>query len=369
MYNEEQLYSIALRECKHIGDINFSKLIRHFGSAKNTWEFAKSEFKNKEGIGRAIISEIGNTDKLKVAEYEIQFCEKHHIAILLKHQDKFPNLLKQCDDAPAILYYKGYINPTENFISIVGTRNMTAYGKQFISDFFENAKTENFSSVSGLALGVDQEVHEQSIKHNIPTIAVLAHGFNTLYPAKNKKLSHTILEHKGALVTEFPSYKKPNREHFLLRNRIVAGLAQATIIVESAFGGGSINTATYANNYNREVFALPGKITDKYSQGCNELIYQNKSSSISTLKSLYEDLGFSKKKETVLELFPTTDFPLELTPEQLLIYQKIGENPYISLDDLCCIIDISSHKVLPILLELELLGKIKSFSGRQFTII
>ena len=369
MYSEEHLYSIALRECNFIGDINFFKLVRSFGSAKNVWESTKKALSKTDGIGTKTVSDIGNPEHLKFAEKELLFCEKNSIKINLRHQNDLPFLLKECDDAPAILYQKGNFDPSLKTISLVGTRNITAYGKKFIEDFFEEAKSHQFISVSGLALGVDKEVHEQSLKHQIPTIGVLAHGFHTLYPAKNKKISEKIIEENGGLLTEFNSSRKPDRENFIQRNRIVAGISPATIVVETAFGGGSISTATFANNYNRDVFALPGKITDKYSQGCNHLIFQNKATAISTIKDLLDLVGFNDPKEKIEELFPHSEISIQLSESQELIYQNIAANPHISLDDLAEKISVASHKILPVILELELLGKVKSFSGRQFLAI
>ncbi|WP_415324975.1 DNA-processing protein DprA [Chryseobacterium sp. MMS23-Vi53] len=369
MYSEEHLYSIALRECNLIGDINFYKLVRIFGGAKNAWENAKKNYSNVDGIGRKIVSDIGNPEHLKFAEKELKFCEKNNIKINLRHLQNLPKLLRECEDAPAILYQKGNFEREKQKISIVGTRNMTSYGKQFIHDFFEETQSENYVSVSGLALGVDKEVHEQSIHFQIPTIAVLAHGFHTLYPSKNKKLSEKILEENGTLFTEFNSSRKPDRENFIQRNRIVAGISPATIVVETAFGGGSISTATFANNYNREVYALPGKITDRQSQGCNNLIFQNKATAISTMKDLIDSLGLNPTKEKIEELFPRIEESIQLTENQELIYNKIIHHPQITLDDLAEKIELSSHKILPIILELELLGKVKSFSGRQFLAI
>jgi len=369
MYSEEHLYSIALRECSFIGDINFNKLVRTFGNAKNVWETTKKELSKIDGIGKKIISDIGNGEFLKFAEKELLFCEKNNIKINLRHLKELPFLLKECDDAPAILYQKGDFEKKLKPLSIVGTRNMTLYGKNFIEDFFDEVKSHPFISVSGLALGVDKEVHEQSLQYKIPTIGVLAHGFHTLYPSKNKKLSEKIIEGNGGLVTEFNSSQKPDRENFIQRNRIVAGISPATIVVETAFGGGSISTATFANNYNREVFALPGRITDKYSQGCNQLIVQNKSSAISTIKDLVDLLGFKAPSEKIEELFPHSEVAIQLSENQELIYKNIVDSPHITLDDLADKINLSSHKILPLILELELLGKVKSFSGRQFTAI
>lgn len=369
MYSEEHLYSIALRECNFIGDINFFKLVRAFGSAKNVWENSKNELSKTDGIGKRTVSDIGNAEHLNFAEKELLFCEKNSIKINLRHQNELPFLLKECDDAPAILYQKGSFDLTLNPLSLVGTRNITSYGKKFIEDFFEEAKSYPFISVSGLALGADKEVHEQSLQHAIPTIGVLAHGFHTFYPSKNKKLSEKIIEENGGLLTEFNSSRKPDRENFIQRNRIVAGISPATIVVETAFGGGSISTATFANNYNRDVFALPGRLTDKYSQGCNQLIFQNKATTISTITDLLDLVGFNQPTEKNGELFPHSQTTIQMSKNQELIYKNIAENPHVTLDDLAEKISVSSHKILPIILELELLGKIKSFSGRQFIAI
>lgn len=369
MTSEEHFYAIALRECSQIGDINFHKLVRTFGSARETWQRAKKEYKKLEGIGLKTVSDIGNPDHLKFAEEELKFCEKNNIRIRIRHLNETPFLLNECTDAPAILYQKGNFDDSLQKISIVGTRNMTAYGRQFIEDFFGATQPFHYTSVSGLALGVDKEVHEQSIRNGKPTVAVLAHGFQFLYPSRNKRLSEKILQEGGALLTEFSSSRKPDRENFIQRNRIVAGISPSTIVVETGFGGGSVSTAAFANDYNRDVFALPGKITDVYSQGCNQLIFHNKATAISTVKDLVEILGFSNPREKIEELFPYSETTIQLTDNQNTIYQSIKENPQISLDDLAQLISVSSHKILPIILELELLGKVKSFSGRQFIAI
>lgn len=369
MISEEYLYAIALRECSQIGDINFHKLVQTFGSAQEAWKKAKKDYKKREGIGLKTVSDIGNPDHLKFAEEELKFCEKNNIRITIRYLNETPSLLNECPDAPAILYQKGNIDDALQKISIVGTRSMTDYGKQFIEEFFDASQSSSYISVSGLALGVDKEIHEQSIRHRKPTIAVLAHGFQFLYPSKNKKLSEKILQEGGALLTEFSSARKPDRENFIQRNRIVAGISPSTIVVETGFGGGSISTAAFANEYNRDVFALPGKITDIHSQGCNQLIFHNKATAISTVKDLITLLGFNNPKEKIEELFPYSETTIQLSDNQNLIYKSIKENPQISLDDLTHLISISTHRILPIILELELLGKVKSFSGRQFIAI
>lgn len=369
MFSEEHLYSIALRRCHLIGDVNFYKLLRLEGSAEQVWKSSKRILAKIEGIGSKTVSEIGNSEHLNFAENELKFCKKNNIGILLRHQKELPFLLNECEDSPSILYYKGNSEIHDLNISIVGTRNVTHYGKKFVEDFLKEIQNSKVTSVSGLALGVDTEVHEHSLKNNISTVAVLAHGFHTLYPSKNRKLADKILENKGTLFTEFNSSQKPDRENFIQRNRVIAGLSKATIVVETAFGGGSITTVGFANDYNRDVYALPGKIFDQYSQGCNQLILKNKASAISTIPDLIKDLGIKKNQEKTGMLFPFSEEKLELSESQKLIYKIINENKTITLDDLSVKSEIPSHKILPILLDLELSGYIKSLSGRQYMAI
>lgn len=366
MFSEETLYSIALRHCPLIGDLIFRKLVNEAGSAKDVWQLTKTGLENIYGIGQKISKEIGNPEHLKFAEKELKFCENNQIEINLRHLGDLPKLLDECDDAPAILYQKGNFDPSLRPISLVGTRNITTYGKNFVHDFLENNRNKNILTISGLALGVDTEVHESSLKNNIPTIAVLAHGFHTLYPSKNRKLSEKILEENGVLFTEFNSSQKPDRENFIQRNRIIAGLSPATIVVETAFGGGSISTATFANSYNREVYALPGRISDKFSQGCNQLILQNKAAAISTISSLSEQLGFESDHLKIGELFPTSEIRTLLTENQLAIWKILDKNTPFSLDEISEKLEIPSYKILPDLLQMEIAGYIKALSGRQY---
>lgn len=365
MYSEEMLYSVALRHCPLIGDLIFRKLVGEVGSAKEVWELSKSGLKDIVGIGKKISLEIGNPEHLKFAEKELIFCERNHIIINLRHQNHLPFFLNECDDAPAILYQKGKPDVSLKPVSIVGTRDITSYGKQFIHDLLAEFP-QNTITVSGLALGADTEVHQSSLANQISTVGVLAHGFHTFYPSKNRKLSEKIIDQNGALFTEFNSSQKPDRENFIQRNRVVAGLSPATIVVETAFGGGSMSTATFAANYNREVFALPGKITDKYSQGCNHLIYQNKAAAISTIPSLLEQLGFTKNSEMTGDLFPASEIRIQLSDQQECILKGIDKTVPISLDDLAGKIEIPAYKILPDLLQMEISGYIKALSGRQY---
>ena len=365
MYTEEHLYSIALRRCALIGDINFRRLVEAEGSAAAVWH-ANHKLLKTFGIGHKTIADIGKTEHLNFAENELQFCSKNSIRIYLNHLQELPYLLPHCDDAPAILYAKWTLPAVGTPVSLVGTRNMTGYGKSFIEDFLGELKTNDIITVSGLAMGVDAYVHEISLEKQIPTIAVLAHGLHTIYPSQHRKLAEKIVAEGGALVTEFNSSQKPDREHFIQRNRIIAGISSATIVVETAFGGGSVSTAGFANQYNRDVFALPGRISDKYSQGCNHLIYNNKASAISTVKDLLSDLKLNKGDSRLEELFPHSVVKPLLRDEEQQVFEAVQSNPKITLDDLSEKLNIPAYKLLPILLQLELNNYVSSFSGRQY---
>lgn len=368
MFSEEHLYSIALRRAAFIGDFNFRKLTDALGSAENVWKASRNSLLGIEGIGLKTASDIGNEEHLKFAEKELIFCEKQKIKILLRQRNELPFLLNECDDAPSVLYLMGKTDEEKFPVSIVGTRNLTAYGRQFIYELHQAIQSRSAITVSGLALGADTQVHRESLSAGIPTIAVLAHGFQTLYPSQNRKLAEEILNSGGALLTEFNSSQRPDREHFIQRNRVIAGLSEATIVVESAFGGGSMSTVNFANQYSRDVYALPGKITDRFSQGCNQLIAQHKAAAIATIPDLVHQI-FGKTELQQPELFSRKEVPSAILPHQKEIYEAIAASPNIPLDELSEILSLPSYRILPVVLELEIAGLIKTLSGRQFVAI
>lgn len=364
MTSDEILYAIALRNCPLIGDITFRKLVKITGSAKEVWECSKSkdfDFPNAYTRG------IGDSKHLELAEKEIKYCEDHGITILYSEDKQLPGLLCECDDAPVLLYQKGAFHDTYAQLSMVGTRSLTGYGRDFLNELLRELQGRNIQTISGLALGADTAVHEESLNNSIPTVAVLAHGLDKLYPSKNKNLLERILQQNGGVLSEFPTFAPFVRENFLRRNRIIAGISPATIVIETAFGGGSMSTANFANQYNREVLALPGNIANKYSQGCNLLIAQNKARIIVDIKSTIEYLGFENTGGKQLNLFEKAkDYSL-LDEEQNEVMQLIANLPGITLDDLAEKCEKPSYKILPLLLELELQGFIQSSSARQYT--
>ncbi|AIL43899.1 DNA-protecting protein DprA [Elizabethkingia anophelis] len=366
MFSEEHLYSIALRHCPQIGDLHFKKIVTTIGSAKEAWSLPRRELVKLYGIGNKIVEDIGKDSHLQFAERELEFCYKNNIQILLSHQGNFPELLYQCDDTPAILYQKGKFDHHRTNISIVGTRKNSKYGKEFITEFLYSLKDNNIQTISGLAIGTDTCAHEESLKNNIPTTAILAHGFHILYPNTNRKLADKLLENGGCLFTEFNSSQPPIRESFIQRNRIIAGISPSTIITETAYGGGSVSTANFASIYNREVLALPGSVNDKYSQGCNLLISQNKARIIVSISDTIDYLGLVTKPVEQLPLFHKKEILASLTSDQQLILSAITDSPNINPDEIAEKVSLPIYKILPIILDLELLGYIKASSGRQY---
>lgn len=363
--NEETLYSIALKSTPLVGDINFMRLVEAAGSAKDAWNLSKSLKKEIKGIGRKISAAIGDDTYLKLAEAELEHCLKNNINILLRHKNELPPLLAQAEDAPAVLFVQGNILSGLENLSVVGTRSMTAYGKHFIDGLGETLADKPVSIVSGLALGTDGYAHRTALQNHLNTVGVLAHGFATIYPPSHRKLSEEILQAGGALVTEYTYHQKPDRENFLQRNRIIAAFSKVTVVCESAYGGGSMSTVSYANQYNREVFALPGKITDKYSQGCNQIIAQNKARIISSVNEILDELGLNTKPKT-LSLFPAKE--INLHGEEKTLFEEIVKNQPVTLDALSVNLELAPYKILPLLLNLELSGYIKTLSGRQYAV-
>ncbi len=357
----EHRYFLALSFIKNLGDSRIHFLVKMFGSAQAVWENCSSNFNPPKGINAQIINEIGKTQYLDLADKEIEFCEKHRISIVTYNQPNYPSLLKQCPDAPMILFYKGDLNFESNLnIAIVGTRKITNYGKQFIHDIIEGLQHQNVNIISGLAYGCDIYAHQKALEFNLPTWAVLAHHLNHIYPAQHKKIAEEMLIN-GGWISEQSSTKGIQPSYFLQRNRIIAGLTKATIVVESASHGGSLVTAKIANDYNRDVFALPGRNNDGMSQGCNHLIKTNQAYLIENFNDLVYHLNLDETKKTKqLDLFYT------LTPEQEEIVNYLKQNGKTHIDNLALGLNKFSYQLMPTLLDLELNQIVFPLPGKYF---
>ena len=262
-----------------------------------------------------------------------------------------------------MLYYKGKANLNANrVVAIVGTRNITDYGKENCFQLVEDLKDDNVLIVSGLAYGVDTAAHKASLKNNIPTVGVMGSGMQQIYPAQNKKLAADMIEQGGGILTECISGTQPDRENFPRRNRIIAGMADAVVVIESAMKGGSLITADLANNYNRDVFAYPGRVMDIYSQGCNYLIRTNRAHLMESVLNLRYIMRWDPetKAEKQTSLFR------EFTDEEKLIMDCFGSNAVISLDDIIVKSELPTTKIAAILLSLEFDGVLMAMPGKRY---
>lgn len=368
MKEEELFHLLALQQVDGIGDISAKKLISQCGNATNVFKENKQSLLKISGVGRPTIEKLNDTEIFKRTEIELGFIEKNAIDIVTFYDAGYPQRLKHCYDAPLVLFSKGNINLSQQkVLSIVGTRQMTGYGKKVLEDLFESLQPFNPIIVSGLAYGVDIYAHQLAIKHNFQTLAVLAHGLDRVYPAVHKKEALKMQEN-GGLLTEFWSETRPDRENFVKRNRIVAGLSQATILIESAVKGGSLITADIANSYNRDVFAVPGRISDEFSIGCNNLIKTNRASVLTSSKDLIYILNWEKETELKQKAIQKQLF-VELNDHEKTIYNYLLKEGKQQLDVIALHCNFPIHKTASVLLNLELKSLTRPLPGKIFEAI
>ncbi|MBJ2174040.1 DNA-protecting protein DprA [Aureibaculum sp. A20] len=367
MKNEELLHLLALINANGVGDVMAKKLIAQCGSATAIFSENKQSLAKIQGVGTSITYALKDKTIFERAAEEIEFIENNNIQYSYFQDDDYPNYLKHCFDAPMFFFKRGNID-INNYktISIVGTRQMTSYGKAVLEELIINLKEYNPVIISGLAYGVDIHAHKLALEHKLQTVAVLAHGLDRIYPTLHKKQADQMLKN-GGLITDFWSKTNPDRENFVKRNRIVAGLSQATIVIESAEKGGSLITADIANSYNRDVFAIPGRITDAYSRGCNQLIKTNKAASLTSAKDIAYILGWEKddekKKAIQQQLF------IELNDTEKKVYNYLLKEGKQQLDIIALHCNLPIFKIATLLLTLELKGVIKPLPGKIFEAI
>ena len=287
-------HKIALTFIKNIGPTLAKSLLAYFGSAEDIFKASSAKLIKVPGIGEKTINQLDFDEALKKAEKELIYVEKQGIEVIFYTDSKYPKRLKNCGDSPILLYAKGTmdLNPP-HIISIVGTRNATDYGRQLCKQLIEELQQYNVLIVSGLALGIDVAAHKECVRLGMPTVGVLGHGLDRLYPSQNRVTADRMLEN-GGLLSEYPSGTIPDRENFPQRNRIVAGIADATVVVEAGIKGGALITAEIANSYNRDVFAFPGRLGDDFSEGCNFLIRNHKAGLLTCVADLAFSLGWEK---------------------------------------------------------------------------
>lgn len=360
------IYKIGLTLIPGVGDINGKRLVSYCGGVEAVFHENEKSLCKIPGIGPATIRSIVNKSILSAAEKEIRFIEQFGIQYFFFLDNDYPYRLKYCEDSPLMLYYKGNSDMnTQRIISIVGTRNMSIYGKKICKEIVEDLKDANVLIVSGLAYGVDTQAHKIAVSQDIPTIGVLAHGLDRIYPSVNKPLAEKMLKN-GGLLTEFKSKTNPDRENFPRRNRIIAGLSDAVLVIESGLKGGALITAEIANSYNRDVFSIPGRTNDKYSEGCNFLIKTQRAALIQKAKDIYYMLNWDLKGEAICaqkKMF------VEFNEYEQKIIDVLKDFDFLGVDKICLKTNFPTSKVASTLLELEFKGIVQCLPGKVFKLI
>ena len=361
--DENLKYKIAISLIPNIGDMRAKSLISYCGSAEAVFSEKKAALEKIPGIGESNAKAVLTQTVFNRVEEEIKFIEKNKITPLFYLDKEYPKRLTHCEDSPVMLYFKGKANlNSEKVISIVGTREATDYGKQLCEKLIADLAHYNPIIVSGLAYGIDVCAHKAAMDNNLTTVCGLGHGLDKIYPAIHKSVAEKMLENGGWL-SDFTSGVAPDRENFPRRNRIVAGMSDATIVVESKAGGGSLITADIANSYNRDVFAFPGRVNDECSLGCNNLIKQNKAALIQSAADLIYILGWEQKVKNApiqKQLF------IELKPDEEILVNLLKEKENVCVDDICLFAKMPMSKVSSILLTLEFSGIVKSLPGKRY---
>jgi DNA processing protein len=364
--SQNLLYQIALTLVPNIGDVRAKALLEKFGDAEKIFKASKTSLENIEGIGTIAANAIKYFNDFAICEAEISFIEKSKITPLFITDENYPKRLLNSYDSPTMLYYRGNADLNcSKIISIVGTRANSDYGKNICEKILEDLAAENVLVLSGLAFGIDSIAHKAALKNNLKTVGVMAHGLDKIYPAQNKTLAKEMLL-QGGLLTDFMSGTNPDRQNFPRRNRIVAGMCDALVVIESSAKGGSLITAELANGYNKDVFAVPGRVNDSRSEGCNFLIKNNKALLITCADDLMHIMNWKttpKKAKQQRELF------IELTADERIIIDILQQQEGIQIDELYFKSKLSSSAVAQALLMLEMQGVVASLPGKIYKLI
>ena len=366
MKEDDLLYVLALQKVDGVGDVMAKKLIAHCGSAEEVFKTPKNKLASINQISSIIIKNLTDKSIFEKAENELQYIQNHQIQTMYFQDDNYPMRLKHCYDGPVLLFSAGNIDlENPRIISIVGTRQITSHGTEFCRKLISDLAPLNPIIVSGFAYGVDIVAHQAAMDMGLQTIAVVAHGMSQIYPAVHKKYVRRI-EENGGFLTEFWSGGNPDKENFVRRNRIVAGMSEATIVIESAERGGSLITANLANDYNRDVFAVPGRTSDKLSQGCNNLIKTQKANLLTSAADVMYILNWeleNRKKVIQKQLFIT------LEPDEQRVYDYMQANGKSEMDLIAIKCQLPIYKLSSILLNLELKGVARPLPGKMFEAI
>jgi DNA processing protein len=362
--NTSSIYHIlALTLVPGIGPVTAKNLVSYCGSAEEVFQANKKKLLSIPGVGETTAASIIAHSVFQQADDEMRFIEKNKIRCLSCWDELYPQRLKHCLDSPVLLFYNGNADlNAEKVIAIVGTRNATEHGKNMCDELLEGLQQYTVLMVSGLAYGIDIAAHKACVKRNIPTIGVVGHGLDRIYPAVHKETAKKMLDN-GGILTEFISNTQPDRQNFPKRNRIVAGMVDAVIVVETAVDGGAIITAAIANTYNRDVFAIPGDVKNKYAKGCHYLIKTNRAQLAESAEDIAEVMNWKiqeKKPQQQRQLF------IEFSPEEKLIYDALKENGELAIDTLSIKVPLTPSVLASNLLNLEFQNIISALPGKRY---
>ena len=368
---EEQMYSIALTMVPGIGHIGAKHLIDGMGNAVDVFRLRKEMPERIPEVSQRVIEALDCPQAVFRAEQEYEFIRKNRISCLSFHDEAYPSRLRECEDAPVVLFFKGNADLNSlHILNMVGTRNATDYGTQICASFLRDLKAlcPDVLVVSGLAYGIDIHAHREALANELPTVGVLAHGLDRIYPHVHRKTAVDMLE-KGGLLTEFLSGTNPDRHNFISRNRIVAGMCDATIVIESAEKGGSLITAELAEGYHRDCFAFPGRMSDEYSKGCNRLIRDNKASLLLSAEDFVQAMGWNMQTTLSEKVSVQRSLFIELSEEEqkiVAILEKLGN---LQINSLVVEADIPVNKMTALLFELEMKGVIRVLAGGMYQLL
>lgn len=371
MNNDERICNIALTLCPGIGHIGAKRLIDGMGSAVEIFRQRKELPEILPGISSAVVTALDCPAAFLRAEKEMEFVEKNRISCLTLKDEAYPSRLRECEDAPLVLFFKGDTELNRlRVINMVGTRLATEYGKQFCNDFLHDlaALCPDVLVVSGLAYGIDIHSHRAALANNLSTVAVLAHGLDRIYPYVHRKTAVDMLAN-GGLLTEFLTETNPDRFNFVSRNRIVAGMCDATIVVESSEKGGSLITAELAEGYHRDCFAVPGRVSDAASQGCNRLIRDNKASLIQSAEDFVHAMGWMSALQTEKPQGIQRDLFPQLTEEETSVVGILSRLGDLHINALVVEANLPVNRMTALLFELEMKGVVKALVGGIYRLL
>lgn len=362
--DQNRLSLLALHFIPGIGDYLIRQLISYCGSAERVFKLPKGKLQKIPGVGLVTAEAITQGKPFSHAEKEIRLAEKEKVDLLFFTDANYPSRLRQVNDAPTLLYAKGKMD-LENLktVAIVGTRKATAYGKECVENLVRDLMPHDALIVSGLAYGIDIHAHKVAVKSNLPTVGVMGSGMDVIYPSSHREVATKMMEH-GGLLTEHPFGTQPDAHNFPARNRIVAALSDAVIIVEAAEKGGALITADIANSYNKDVFAMPGNIKQSHSAGCNNLIKSNRAHLLTSVRDLEYIMNWDAGSKPAKKETPSLD---GFSPdEQLILQTLLDNNKQLMIDEISWKTNLPIGKLASLLLTLEFKGMIASLPGKIY---